>query len=207
MKKFAIFAKKVYFCIPFQKQGRSSVGSERLSHIQEVIGSTPIVPTTGRQHLLVAFLFQQQPEAVADHQHGTAGHRGGGDHRVEHEAEGAGKHTRGYGNGDHIVEEGPEQVLVDIPEGGPAQADRRRDVREAAFHHDDVRRVYGHVGARADGDAHVRAGERRGVVDPVADHGDTVPGGLQGLDVGDLILRQGVGADVGDAGLTRDGGG
>ena len=34
-----------YFCIPKTQQGRSSVGSERLSHIQEVIGSTPIVPT------------------------------------------------------------------------------------------------------------------------------------------------------------------
>ena len=30
-------------------QGRSSVGSERLSHIQEVIGSTPIVPTPFRR--------------------------------------------------------------------------------------------------------------------------------------------------------------
>ena len=34
-----------YFCIPKTQQGRRSVGSERLSHIQEVIGSTPIVPT------------------------------------------------------------------------------------------------------------------------------------------------------------------
>ena len=41
----ALFAKKAYFCNPFARQGRSSVGSERLSHIQEVIGSTPIVPT------------------------------------------------------------------------------------------------------------------------------------------------------------------
>ena len=57
MKKFAIFAKKVYFCIPFQRQGRSSVGSERLSHIQEVIGSTPIVPTKLRQILPEFFHF------------------------------------------------------------------------------------------------------------------------------------------------------
>ena len=45
MKKFADFVKMAYFCIPKTQQGRSSVGSERLSHIQEVIGSTPIVPT------------------------------------------------------------------------------------------------------------------------------------------------------------------
>ena len=46
----------VYFCIPKVKQGRSSVGSERLSHIQEVIGSTPIVPTRKAvSKLLAAF--------------------------------------------------------------------------------------------------------------------------------------------------------
>ena len=37
------------------RQGRSSVGSERLSHIQEVIGSTPIVPTGSRQHFADGF--------------------------------------------------------------------------------------------------------------------------------------------------------
>ena len=41
--------KNHYFCNPAMRQGRSSVGSERLSHIQEVIGSTPIVPTRSRR--------------------------------------------------------------------------------------------------------------------------------------------------------------
>ena len=35
--------KMLYLCNPFQ--GRSSAGLERLSHIQKVIGSNPIVPT------------------------------------------------------------------------------------------------------------------------------------------------------------------
>ena len=38
------------------RQGRSSVGSERLSHIQEVIGSTPIVPTHRRHTVLAVFV-------------------------------------------------------------------------------------------------------------------------------------------------------
>ena len=39
----------------------------------------------------------------------------------------------------------------------------------------DIGAVDGDVGARADGDAHVCAGKRRGVVDAVADHGHACP--------------------------------
>ena len=38
------FRKKPHLCNPIQ-QGRSSAGLERFSHIEEVIGSNPIVPT------------------------------------------------------------------------------------------------------------------------------------------------------------------
>ena len=48
-------------------QGRSSVGSERFSHIEEVIGSSPIVPTDRRLNLdvaqLVAHLVRDQEVA------------------------------------------------------------------------------------------------------------------------------------------------
>ena len=44
---------------------------------------------------------------------------------------------------------------------------------QVAVHQHDVRALsMRYVGARADGDAHVRAGERRRVVDAVAHHGD-----------------------------------
>ena len=48
-------------------QGRSSVGSERFSHIEEVIGSSPIVPTVKEDYLdvaqLVAHLVRDQEVA------------------------------------------------------------------------------------------------------------------------------------------------
>ena len=40
-----ITGKDITFVSPFL-QGRSSAGLERFSHIEEVIGSNPIVPTT-----------------------------------------------------------------------------------------------------------------------------------------------------------------
>ena len=59
----------------------------------------------------------------------------------------------------------------------------------------------GHVGARADGDAEVGLGERGGVVDAVADHGDGVALGLEALDLGDLVAGQHLGHDPVDADL------
>jgi hypothetical protein len=47
-KKILIFLRKTLLFITFayrNKEGRSPVGLERRSHIAEVIGSSPIVPT------------------------------------------------------------------------------------------------------------------------------------------------------------------
>ena len=56
-EKICRILKNGLFLHSLLEQGRSSVGSERLSHIQEVIGSTPIVPTRSRQHLAGGFSF------------------------------------------------------------------------------------------------------------------------------------------------------
>ena len=56
------------------------------------------------------------------------------------------------------------------------------------------------VGARPDRDADVGPGERRRVVDPVADHRDDPAVGLQLLDDRGLVAGQDLGADA----LRRD---
>lgn len=61
------------------------------------------------------------------------------------------------------------------------------------------------VRAAADGDADVRAGERGGVVDAVADHNDLPPLGLQFADDAFLVLRQHVGDDAVEVELPADG--
>ena len=61
---------------------------------------------------------------------------------------------------------------MDVAQRRAGEADRRGDVGEAAVHQHHVRRVHGDVRTRADGNAHVRAGKRRSVVDAVADHRD-----------------------------------
>ena len=61
---------------------------------------------------------------------------------------------------------------MDVAQRRAGEANRRGNVGEAAVHQHHVRRVHGDVRTRADGNAHVRAGERRSVVDAVADHRD-----------------------------------
>ena len=51
----------------------------------------------------------------------------------------------------------------------------------------------------------VGLGERRRVVDPVADHGHEPALGLQPLDLGRLLLRKHFGQHALDAGLAGDG--
>ena len=152
----------------------------------------------------VAQLEEVQPQRVRDHAEARQAHRRRAEHRVQRPAEQGDVQPRRQGDADHIVEEGPEQVLVDVSERRAAEADGRRHVAQPALHQHHVRGVDGHVRARADGDADVRAGERRGVVDAVADHGD--PAIL--LELADhrlLAVREHAGHDLVHAGLRADG--
>ena len=76
---------------------------------------------------------------------------------------------------------------------------------QVALDEDDVPRLLGHVGARADGDAHVGLGQRGGVVDAVAHHGHELARVLQLLDLLGLVLRQHLGQHLVDAHLPGDG--
>ena len=65
-KFFGGFTKSLYFCIRNREaQGRSPVGLERCSHIAEVIGSSPIVPTSRKsktpQKAATHSVFASQP--------------------------------------------------------------------------------------------------------------------------------------------------
>ncbi len=82
---------------------------------------------------------------------------------------------------------------MDVGQRRAAQSDGRGHVKQAALHEHDVGCVDGHVRAGADGDADIRLGERRGVVDAVAHH-EYLPSALQAAD--DALLA--IGQDPGD---------
>ena len=75
-------------------------------------------------------------------------------------------------NADGVIEESPEQIFVNVPQGGPAQPDCGGHIAQAALHQHHVRRVDGHIRARTDGNADVGPGQGGRVVDAVAHHGD-----------------------------------
>ena len=119
----------------------------------------------------VVHLEEVQAQGVRHDAEGAEAHRSRAQHRVERQAR-PNKAARGDGDADGVIEEGPEQVLVDVPQRGAGHADGGGDVRELALHEHDVRGVDGDVRAGADGYAYVGAGQCGRVVDAVADHGD-----------------------------------
>src|SRR5690606_1220162 len=68
-----------------------------------------------------------QSQGIADHRHGAEGHGGGGQ---------PGRQITGRGDGDAdgVVEEGPEEVLLDVAHRQAAQADRRGDGPQVSAH-------------------------------------------------------------------------
>ena len=145
-----------------------------------------------------------QPERVGDDAETGEAHGRRAEHGVQLPAEELDEHARRQRDADHIVDERPEQVLVDVAQRGAAEADGGGNVRKPTLHQHHVRGVDGHVRARADGDARVCGGERRCVVDAVAHHGDPAPG-LQAADGVGLALGQHARDHLVHAGLRADG--
>ena len=76
------------------------------------------------------------------------------------------------------------------------QVDHVGDVGDAAVQHGGVGGFQRHVGAAAHGDADIGRGQRRGVVDAVADLGDDLALRLQFADDALLVFGQQLGADL-----------
>ena len=145
-------------------------------------------------------LEQVQPQSI--HAHGEAGHAHGGG--AYHGVHLVGEQAGGQGNADHVVEEGPEQVLVDVGNGAPAQPDSSGHIGQAAVHQDDISGINGHVGTGANSDTNVSPGQGRGVVDAVPYHGYGAKL-LELADHGFLAFRQDAGHYLVHPGLTANG--
>ena len=116
-----------------------------------------------------------EAQGVADDDEITESHGGGAEGWVD-EAEG------GEGDGGCVVEEGPEEVLANRGEGGPGEFQGLGNGGEVAAEEDQAGGFAGHVGGAGDGDAQVRSGECRAVVDAVTDERNAVSGGSKGVE-------------------------
>ena len=123
-------------------------------------------------------------------------HVGGrtGEHGWQLDAVAGVEEAGGEGDADEVVAEGPHEVEPDAAHHHAREVEGRRHVGERALDEHDVGRLDGHIGAAADGDAHVGLRERGRVVDAVAHHGDDLAPCLQRLDLllllGGLDLRK-----------------
>ena len=87
---------------------------------------------------------------------------------------------RGDGDGNNVIAERPDEVLANCGEGGAAQGDGLRDLRDIAVKQGNVSGLdRAMIGAGTHGDANVGLSKRGGIVDAIADHGNAEALGLE----------------------------
>ena len=111
--------------------------------------------------------------------------------------------TGRHRNQDCIIGKRPEQIFVDVAQRRPAETDRRGHIGQSGIHQNNVRRIDRHVRPGSDRDAGVRPGQRRRVVDAVADHRHAAPF-LKGADHSFLAVRKHPRDDAVHTGLLPD---
>ena len=146
---------------------------------------------------------QVQPQGIAHDTEAGKAHGRSPEHGVQGQAEGD-EHTGGQRDADDVVDERPEQVFVDVAQGGAAQPNGGGHIGEPGVHQDHIGCVNGNIGTGTDGDAGVRAGQGGGIVDAVAHHGH-LAAFLQPADHGLLAVGQNACNDLVHARLSANG--
>src|SRR5438093_2292178 len=123
-------------------------------------------------------LESPEQERVDGDEQARARHRQSGDLRPQHQPKGRFEDTSRNRQRDRVVTHSPREVLPHLAEGAAADGDRGRDVERIGTHQNHTCRLDRHIGAGSDRDAQVGLGERRGVVDTVADHRHPLSFGL-----------------------------
>ncbi len=110
-------------------------------------------------------------------------------------------HSQGNGHG--VVGQREAQILADAPQRRARQREAVRHGAEPGRAHHQVRGLQRHVRAARHGHAHVGGGQRRRVVDAVADHGDALAALAKLCHAGHLRLGGQLGLAGVDAGPRR----
>ena len=122
----------------------------------------------------------------------------GGDHRAEQSG------CRQY-DSCQVDSHGPDEVERHDPVCPPGRAQGGDQIAGVGADENDVGAFPGDVCSPSHGDSHVSFRQRRGVIDPVADHHQPVACGPFAVDHSGLVLGEQVGANVGDAHRPADG--
>ena len=118
----------------------------------------------------VADVREIQTQSVGYHAEAGQGHGRRPEHGVQLPAPEGNEQASRQRDPQRVVAERPEQILTDVAQGGAGETDGGGHVGQAGLHQHHVGGIQGHVGARPDGDAHVRAGQSGSVVDAVPHH-------------------------------------
>ena len=148
-----------------------------------------------------------EAEGVGDDGDRADAHGGAGEHRVQQPAGERVENAGGEGEAEEVVGEGPEEVLLDVAEGGAGEVHGADEGGEVAFDEDEAGAVHGDIGAGAHGNADLGGGEGGGVVEAVAGEDHALATGL--VDVDELLFRGGggVGVETVEREFFRDGAG
>ncbi len=114
---------------------------------------------------------QIQPQRIGHHTEGGEAHGRRTEHGIELPAQKGDKYACRQGDANAVVEKCPEQILMDIPQGGTAEANGCRHIRQAAFHQHHICCINGHIRTGTNGNADIRTGEGGGIVDAIPHHG------------------------------------
>lgn len=107
-------------------------------------------------------LKELEPQGIGDNAHRAEAHGGSGEHGIELESEGDKQHARSQRDADGVVEEGPEQILLDVADHGTAQFHGRHGIPQIIFHQNNICALHGYIRACTNSHAYICGCQCRG---------------------------------------------
>ena len=158
------------------------------------------------RHVFCFFLHAEvpQPQGIGHHKDGAAAHSRRTEHGTQSDAKGR-QHACRNGNAQAVIEQGPEQILSNIPDGSLTERHRIGNGLQTAADQHHISRLHGDVGTGIDGHAHIGRHQRGGIVDTVTHHDHLVAFLLELLHRTGLVTGKHIGDHMGDARLSGDG--
>ncbi len=136
-----------------------------------------------------------QPQGVGNDRDRTQAHGQGRDHRAEQQPEYRIQHAGSNRHAQCVVGKRKTQVLLHVGDGFIGDRPGLYDAGQIPLDQGDLRAGHGHIGAGAHRNTDVGRSQGRGIIDPIACHGDPSALGLELVDQLHLVLRPDLAVD------------